>query len=64
MDGWLTTKQAAERLGMLRTSVVHAITNGGLEAERLGHHYVLRVEVVEAYKTRGKGRGKGAGDAA
>lgn len=49
MQDWLTTKEAAERLGIDQRSVVKAINRGTLRAVKRGRDYLIEAAEVVRY---------------
>jgi len=50
MDGYLTLRQATERLGLKDPSGLrHAVRRGQLRTERVGHMHVTTPEWLDAY---------------
>jgi excisionase family DNA binding protein len=59
MNGWLTTQQAADRLGVSQGRVRQLILSGDLPAEKMGRDRMIREEDLELVKGRpGRGRPK------
>ena len=54
----LTTKEAAEMLGVTVRRVQAMIIDGRLEAEKLGRDYVVKESSLESVKERKAGRPK------
>jgi len=54
----LTTKEAAEKLGVTVRRVQAMITNGKLAAQKLGRDYVIDEAELESVKERKIGRPK------
>jgi len=52
----LTVTQAAERLGLHRTTLLRQITRGILHAKRLGSVWVVSAAEVERYRHTHKGK--------
>lgn len=50
----LTTKQAAEKLGVSERRVRALIAEGKLKAHQLGREYAIEEEALEGVKTYGK----------
>jgi excisionase family DNA binding protein len=50
----LTTKEAAERLGIKRMTVIHNIRRGAIKATRFGPSYVIDPAEVERYAAERK----------
>ncbi|HEX8247360.1 MAG TPA: helix-turn-helix domain-containing protein [Pyrinomonadaceae bacterium] len=50
----LTTKEAADRLGVSVRRVRALITEGKLEAHQLGREYAIEEKALETVKTYGK----------
>lgn len=57
-DGWLSTREAAERLGLTPGRVRELIVSGALPASRIGNRYVLRREDVEERQDHRPGTGR------
>ena len=57
MNGWLTTQQAAERLGVTQGRIRQLILSGNLPSEKVGRDRMIREEDLELVKDRpGRGR--------
>lgn len=57
LRGYLTTQEAAERMGVSRSYVCRLIAEGRLEAERFGGRVLMvRAASVTALKRRPRGR--------
>lgn len=54
----LTTKQAAEALGVQQSRIYHLITAGRLVAARFGSAWMIKESDLEAVKVRKPGRPK------
>ncbi|HML21872.1 MAG TPA: helix-turn-helix domain-containing protein [Aggregatilinea sp.] len=52
----LTTKQAAEELGITLRAVQQAITRGTLKAEKMGRDWFIRKSEIEAYRAASLGK--------
>ena len=52
----LTVTQAAERLGVHRTTLLHQIRNGALNAKKLGHQWIITAAEIERYRHAHLGR--------
>jgi len=52
----LTTKEAAEKLGVSVRRVQAMITDGSLSASKLGRDYVIKESELESVKDRKPGR--------
>jgi excisionase family DNA binding protein len=59
MRGMLTTKEAAERLGVSRPRVNQLISEGRLPAEKNGRDYFIKPADLAKVKDRKPGRPKG-----
>lgn len=57
MEGYMTTSQAAEALGVTTARIYSLIREGKLEADRFGHGYAVRAESVERRKRSNPGPG-------
>lgn len=55
---YLTTQEAADRLGLSKRQVQTLIKRGQLPAERVGHIWLLKPEDVETFQRRPVGRPK------
>jgi len=53
---YLTTKQAAEILGVDDSRIRQLILAGRLKAEKFGHAWMIRPKALEAVKDRRPGR--------
>jgi excisionase family DNA binding protein len=49
LDGWITPREAAERLGVTQDHVRHLARKGILSGRRFGYGWLLTQESVEAY---------------
>ncbi len=58
MDNLISTKEAAEKLGLSLRRVQALITVGRLPAQKIGNSYVVREKDLEAVKERKAGRPK------
>jgi len=61
MEGWLTTKQAAERLGVTHGRVRQMIADGEIPSEKMGQSRLIReqdLRLVENRPGRGRPRNK------
>jgi excisionase family DNA binding protein len=47
MDKFLTTKEAAEQLGLTLRAVQKMIESGRLEAHKVGRDYIIRAESLD-----------------
>lgn len=57
MNGWLTTKQAAQRLGVSHGRVRQMIADGELPSEKMGQSRLIREEDLKLVENRpGRGR--------
>jgi excisionase family DNA binding protein len=56
MDKYLTTRQAAERLGVSEQAVRDLIRRQVLQAEKFGAMWVIHEEIINAFKPRKRGR--------
>lgn len=54
--GYVTTTQAAERLGITRHAVIALIKRGSLKAEKFGKSWIIRVKDLESVRNRKVGR--------
>lgn len=59
---WLTTGQAAARIGISRQAVTKAILEGRLAYQKAGEFYLIRREAVESYVKGKPGRKKSTQD--
>jgi excisionase family DNA binding protein len=50
----LTTKMAAEILGITQDYVRHLITHGKLQGEKLGHDFLLTARAISKFKRQRK----------
>lgn len=57
---WMTTKEAAEELGMSRSGVIEMIRRGDLPAEKFGRDYRINADDLKAVQEQEGGwpRGK------
>jgi citrate synthase len=53
----LTTKQAADRLGLKPQSVIAFIKRGKIAGRKVGRDWIISVEEVERYANAPKARG-------
>lgn len=58
MDKLISTKEAAEKLGVSLRRVQALVTSGRLPAQKIGNSYVVREEDLELVKERKAGRPK------
>lgn len=56
MDNLISTKEAAEKLGVSLRRVQALVTSGRLPAQKIGNSYVVREEDLELVKNRKTGR--------
>lgn len=57
MDGYMTTAQAAEALGVTTARIYSLIREGKLEADRFGRGYAVKADSVERRKRSNPGPG-------
>jgi excisionase family DNA binding protein len=58
MDNLISTKEAAEKLGVSLRRVQALVTSGRLPAQKIGNSYVVRKEDLELVRERKAGRPK------
>lgn len=58
MEKWLTTKEAAERVGLTYVRINQLIKSGELPAEKRGRDYFVKESDVERLKDRPERRGR------
>jgi excisionase family DNA binding protein len=58
MDNWLTTKEAAEKVGLTYVRINQLIKSGELPAEKRGRDYFIREADVERLEQRPERRGR------
>jgi excisionase family DNA binding protein len=56
--GYITTTQAAERLGITRHAVIALIRRGSLPAEKFGISWIIKEKNLEKVRNRKVGRPK------
>ncbi|HEX8178060.1 MAG TPA: helix-turn-helix domain-containing protein [Pyrinomonadaceae bacterium] len=56
MDNYLSTAEAAERLGITRQRVIQLIAHGRLPAQKFANIYMIRVGDLEQVSERTPGR--------
>ena len=56
MDEFLTTKEAAERLGLTLRAVQKMIEAGRLEATKVGRDYIIRANALDKIEVSDAGR--------
>ncbi len=56
IEGYLTTTQAGERLGIKRARVIALITSGRLPAKKIGNTWLIREKDLDLVKNRKPGR--------
>jgi excisionase family DNA binding protein len=57
MNGWLTTQQAADRLGVTQGRIRQLILSGDLPSEKVGRDRMIREEDLKLVEKRpGRGR--------
>ena len=57
MNGWLTTQQAADRLGVSQGRIRQLILSGDLPSEKVGRDRMIRDEDLKLVEKRpGRGR--------
>ena len=57
MNGWLTTQQAADKLGVTQGRIRQLILSGDLPSEKVGRDRMIREEDLALVKDRpGRGR--------
>ena len=54
--GYITTTQAAERLGITRHAVIALIRRGSLKAEKFGPTWIIKEKDLESVRNRKVGR--------
>lgn len=59
MHGYITTKEASEKLGISVRRVIALIHSGDLPSERIGRSHVIKESDLELVKNRKPGRPKG-----
>jgi hypothetical protein len=57
--GWVSVTQCAERHGITRAAIHAAISEGRLEATRIGHAWAIREADCSAYQPVRTGRERG-----
>jgi len=58
MEKWLTTKEAAEKVGLTYVRINQLIKSGELPAEKRGRDYFVREADVDRLKDRPERRGR------
>jgi excisionase family DNA binding protein len=59
MNGWLTTQQAADKLGVTQGRIRQLILSGDLPSEKVGRDRMIREEDLKLVEKRpGRGRPK------
>ena len=59
MNGWLTTQQAADKLGVTQGRIRQLILSGDLPSEKVGRDRMIREEDLKLIEKRpGRGRPK------
>jgi len=56
MEGYLTTQEAAEKLGVSVRRIVALINSGDLPSSRIGRSHVIKESDLESVKDRKPGR--------
>lgn len=56
IEGYLTTKEAAERLGVSEQYIRNLITDGTLESVKIGSMRFIREEVIATFTPKPPGR--------
>ena len=51
LEGWITTREAAEMLGVTLHQVRHLAYEGVIEAKKIAHAWIVKRASVEAYAT-------------
>lgn len=59
MQGYITTKEASEQLGISVRRVLALIQSGDLPSERIGRSHIIKEENLNLVKERKPGRPKG-----
>ena len=49
LDDWITSREAAERIGVSLNQVRHLARQGTIKAQKFGHSWMLFRESVDAY---------------
>jgi excisionase family DNA binding protein len=60
MDAYISTNQAADRLGITRQRVLQLIKGGRLRAEKFANVYMIRPADLKQVEDRPQGRPPGA----
>jgi excisionase family DNA binding protein len=55
IDGYYTTKEAAELLGLTHAAVKHAVWRGAIQAEQIARRHLIPVAEIERYRTEVQG---------
>ena len=56
LDGYYTTKEAAEILGLTHAAVKHAVWRGAIQAEQIARRHLIPLAEVERYRKEVQGR--------
>jgi excisionase family DNA binding protein len=56
IDGYYTTKEAAEILGLSHAAVKHAVWRGAIQAEQIARRHLIPAAEIERYRREVHGR--------
>ena len=56
IDGYYTTKEAAELLGLSHAAVKHAVWRGAIQAEQIARRHLIPLAETERYRREAQGR--------
>jgi excisionase family DNA binding protein len=56
IDGYYTTKEAAEILGLTHAAVKHAVWRGAIGAEQIARRHLIPLAEIERYRREVQGR--------